>query len=170
MTEKATGDIRVIELSGSPLEIGRAHDETLRSEIADIVGRWKANLEETSGIPADRYLDQFGRDTNFTPAIERTTPGLLEEIRGLAEGSGISFRNIISFQLIDEQWIYTRQLREHAAPAAHHCTALGVFDPGRPPILAQNMDIPKYFDGSQILLRLSEAESGVTSLILRLPG
>lgn len=140
-TAKSSGEITVLELSGSPRDIGVAHGEILRDRISEVIRRWRANLEESSGLAAHSFLERFGQDTNFMPAVKRATPNLLHEIEGLAEGSGVPFSDLFAFQLIDEQWIYTRQLREQSVASPHHCTALGVFDAGQPPILAQNMDI-----------------------------
>jgi hypothetical protein len=165
-------EVHVVTVSGSPRERGRIHGETLRSEIREVMARWQAALQEASGLPAEKYIDRFLAETNFLPAIERRTPDLLEEVRGIAEGADLPFRDVFACQLVDEQWIYTRQLREQRElTGAEHCTAFGAFDaPGRPPILAQNMDLPKYYDGAQVLLRVEDAESGVDALILTIAG
>jgi hypothetical protein len=168
----AVGELHVVTVSGSPRERGRIHGETLRYEIGEVMARTKDGLQEASGLPADEYVDRFLAETNFLPAIERWTPDLLEEVRGIAEGADLPFREVYAYQLVDEQWIFTRQLREQRELAgAEHCTALGAFDrPDGPPILAQNMDLPKYYDGAQVLLRVQDAGSGVDALVLTVAG
>jgi hypothetical protein len=170
--EKASGDIRVVVLEGTPREKGRIHGETLRPIIDEAMGRWKALLQESAGMPAEEYLDRFLGSTDFMPSIARSAPDLLDEVRGLGEGAGIGFRDAYAYQLVDEQWIFTRQLQERReAATVNHCTAMGVFDRAEgPPILAQNMDLPKFYDGTQVLLRVKDGNSDVESLILSFAG
>ncbi|HVA88328.1 MAG TPA: C45 family peptidase, partial [Chloroflexota bacterium] len=37
-----------------------------------------------------------------------------------------------------------------------HCSMVGLFGKGAPPILGQNMDLPKYYDGTQTLLHIRD--------------
>lgn len=76
------GKLRIIELKGTPYERGRTHGQTLKLEIQELVKRWKANLEETYSVPAATYIQRLLEATDFRPAIERWTPGLLDEVRG----------------------------------------------------------------------------------------
>jgi hypothetical protein len=125
--------------------------------ISTTIERRREALAQATGLSAGAYLDRFLQETNFIPAIERSAPHLLEEVRGIADGANVAFADLYAYQLIDEQWLFTgRLLRERQPVSAEHCTALGVFAPqANPPILAQNMDIPKFYDGSQTLLFIS---------------
>ncbi len=102
---------RTVVLSGGAREMGRMHGEELRDVIGETMGRWKEALARESGLTAETYLDRFVEETNFVPAIDRWAPHLLEEVRGIAEGADQSFRDVYAYQLIDEQWIFTAQLR-----------------------------------------------------------
>jgi hypothetical protein len=193
---------RTVVLSGSPREVGRIHGEELRDVIREAMGRWKEALSLESGLTAETYLDRFVEETDFVPAIDRWVPHLLEEVRGIAEGADQRFRDVYAYQLIDEQWIFTGQLRRGSgksteSPNVHvpgstsstarrpaeggstnpvpdsrdHCTALGIFgQEGRPPILAQNMDIPKFYDGSQTLLFMSASDSEAEDCVWTVAG
>src|ERR1700736_6296440 len=104
--------LQFLTLSGSPRERGRNHGEALRADIRGVMDRWKDALREASKLPIAEYLDLLCEKTNFIPAIDRWTPDLLEEVRGLADGANVSFRDMYAYQLVDEQWIFTRQLLE----------------------------------------------------------
>ncbi|HXT36044.1 MAG TPA: C45 family peptidase [Chloroflexota bacterium] len=160
---------RSLLLTGSPRERGRVHGEVLRPEITGGISRWKDALQQATGLPVDDYLDRFVAQTNFLPAIERWTPHLLDEVRGIGEGAGISFRDVYAYQLMDEEWLFRIDLKRGGAPL-EHCSMVGFFGDGAPPILGQNMDLPKYYDGTQALLRVRDQNRDLESLIFTAAG
>jgi hypothetical protein len=99
----------LIVLEGSPRERGRIHGETLKPLILDHIGRWKEILGVTTGENPDAYIGQFLEDTDMLTPVERWTPDLLEEVRGIAEGTGVDFRTIFALNLSDEEWWYRRE-------------------------------------------------------------
>jgi len=119
-------------------------------QIASVLELWKANIEKVTHLPARAYIVRFTAETNFLPAIERWTPDLSEEVRGLAEGAGQDFNDMFVFQCMDEDWWFREACRRE------HCSTLGFQGDGEPPILAQNMDIHRMTDGCQVLLHISE--------------
>jgi hypothetical protein len=76
-------ELRVAHMVGAPRERGRAQGEALRATIAVAMGRWKEGLGVATGCNPNTYLDGFVAATSFLPAIERWTPHLLEEVRGI---------------------------------------------------------------------------------------
>ena len=60
------------------------------------------------GIPAAEHVAGLLGATRFVPAIEASTPELLEEVRGIAEGAGVSFERILAYNLMDEEWWYSQ--------------------------------------------------------------
>ena len=99
----------------------------------------------------DVLLKSFLAETNFEPAIKKWTPELLDEIRGIAEGSGQPYPTMLAYQLVDELWVYLDKSN------AHHCSSLGVIRSGsHPAIVAQNMDLENFRDGSQVVLHIAE--------------
>lgn len=135
----------VLDLPAVPRERGRAHGEALRELISDAVTRWKESLASPDGSDPDEWIRDFLGGTDFTPAIEAHAPSLLDEVRGLAEGAAMSFDDALAFQLVDEQWCWTIARRaEH-----EHCSSLG-----RPGLVAQNLDLPQWWEGLQTVLRI----------------
>ena len=138
----------VVDLPAPPRERGEAHGEQLRVAIHDAVGRWKDSIGSTEGVAPDVWIADFLAGTDFLPAIERHAPSLLEEVRGLADGAELSFTDALAFQLVDEQWCWTTRRRaEH-----EHCSTLGIAGP--PTVVAQNLDLPEWWEGLQTVLRI----------------
>lgn len=164
-------DVRVVHAGGAPRERGRVQGEALRPAIAAAMGCWKENLAATTGFDPEVYLDRFVAATAFLPAIERWAPHLLEEVRGIGEGAGVSFRDIYAYQLMDEEWLYRRDLRRAAKETAEHCSVIATAgELGSRTLLAQNMDLPKYYDGSQTLLHVRHEEGDLEALVFTAAG
>ena len=167
------GGMLYLRLEGRARERGRVQGEALRSTIVEGIARWKDALGRATRLQPDDYLERLLAATDFLPAVERWTPDLLDEVRGIGEGAGIPFRDIFAYQLMDEEWLFrTALLRKETGRAIEHCSMIGVFKEGEAPILAQNMDLPKYYDGTQTLLHLMEGDgdTAVESLVFTAAG
>jgi isopenicillin-N N-acyltransferase-like protein len=165
----------VIPLEGTPRERGRIHGETLRSQIKELVTVWKDDLRQNRRSDPDEYLMGFLEKTNFPQAIKKWTPGLLEEVEGIAEGAGVDFKTMLAFQLVDEEWwygAYGYRSKPIPLPAdVKHCSALAVFGrEGLPTFVAQNLDIPAFTDGFQALLRIKHRGFSLESLVFTYAG
>ena len=169
-------DLPVIELSGSPRERGRIHGEAARPLIAKVVEVWRADLGNfaknsiiASTIDLDVYLNKFFSQTDYLSAIKQWTPDLLEEVQGIAEGSGQTFENIFGLQLLDEEWVFG--LRRGLNKPTTKCTAFGVPDQASGVSYAgQNMDTPSWVEGKQVLLRVMPTETSPEALIFSMAG
>jgi isopenicillin-N N-acyltransferase like protein len=161
-----------VVLEGSPRDRGRIHGESARAEIVQGMRRWKDALHQATGISPDDYLDRLMESTNFMPAIERWAAHLLDEVRGIGEGAVISFRDIYAYQIMDEEWLFRRDLtRDRRAAQPEHCSTLGVFgERGAAPVLGQNMDLPKYYDGTQTLLHVKHDDGVLQSFVFTAAG
>ena len=148
----------IVTLTGSALERGRAHGAALRPLIQTHVARWLDWLGANTGEDPRAYVAALVSQTNFRPVIERWTPGLLEEVRGIAEGAGVDEALIFGLQLPDEEWWFRldRQLAgARAGAVGEACSSVGVRPAaGHTPLTAQNMDMPDYMDGLQTVLHL----------------
>lgn len=145
------GRLHIVRLEGSARERGLRHGRALRREIAEVIELWRADLARSAKREADAVLKEFLAATNFIPTIEKWTPDLLEEVRGIAEGAAQPFDTIFAFQLLDELWVYLD-------PKKEHCSSLGVpARNGRPAFVAQNMDLESFRDGYQVVLHIAES-------------
>ena len=140
--------------------------------IHEHMARWQDALRTDLGMEPDEYLAMFLAETDFLPAIERWTPDLLEEVRGIAEGAGVDFDYALVRQLSDEEpWYRFEKKIELGIRPPESCSALGAWDQGDgPPVLAQNMDTPAYYDGHQVLLHIKDPSTAVQALVFTVAG
>ncbi|HNB69995.1 MAG TPA: C45 family autoproteolytic acyltransferase/hydrolase [Acidobacteriota bacterium] len=159
------GNLKVVVLEGSPYNRGLIHGRTLKKEIGEILQLWKADVEQTYKMKADEFTARFLKTTNFIPAIQKWTPELLDEVKGISDGSGIDFNTILMLQLGDEQWAQGPDV------TAEHCTSISVNKRGpNPTFVAQNMDIEPFYQGYQTLLHIKDSQTSVESFVLTTPG
>ncbi len=157
--------LRVVDLTGTPYEMGRIHGRTLRPEILELVKRWKEDLEKTYRVPADVFVRTLLEKTDFKPAIDRWTPGLLDEVRGIADGAGVDFDTIYAYQLVDEIWAMDADL------GLSKCTSIAAGKrKGSPAFVAQTLDIPAFYHGFQTVLRIRDKRDGLEALVFTIPG
>src|SRR5829696_9012526 len=151
-----TADLPVVTCAGAPGERGERHGEALRGSISDGLGRWAESIAATHRVDPDAYISGFVQGTDFLPAIRRWTPGLLDEIDGIARGSAQPWQWIYAYNLLDEEWTWARDQKAGTAPG---CTVAGFAPDDGTPLLAQTMDIPNIHDGTQAVLRLEPEDS-----------
>ena len=157
--------VRLVVLEGSPYNRGLTHGRTLKKEINQVVGKWKAHLEADYKMKPDEFIAQFFKKTDFLPAIKKWTPDLLAEVRGIADGAGVDFNTMLLFQLPDEEWVNAE------AVTGEHCSGIGVNQQGkRPAMIAQNLDISGFYNGYQTLLRIKDPHSDLETLVFTCAG
>lgn len=159
------GKLRVLDLEGTPYQMGFIHGTALKPEITELVTRWKADLAETYRVPAEKYIRNFLNRTDFLPAIERWTPGLLDEVRGIAAGAGQDFETMFAFQLLDESWVMSEGL------GLDKCTTIAAGKRrGFPAFTSQTLDIPVFYHGFPTVLRLRDKKENLETLVFTIPG
>jgi hypothetical protein len=157
--------LRIVDLAGTPYQMGKVHGRTLKAEIRELVKRWKGDLEKTYQVPADVFVSNFLKKTDFQPAIARWTPGLLDEVRGIADGAGIDFDTMYAYQLIDEVWAMGEDL------GLSKCTTIAAGRRnGNPAYVAQTLDLPTFYHGYQTVLRIRDDQDGLETLVFTIPG
>jgi isopenicillin-N N-acyltransferase like protein len=146
-----TQGLRVVDVAGSPREIGTAHGEELREVIAEGIERWPGRDE--------KYVDTFLASTDFVKAIESFTPSLLDEVRGIAEGSRQRFETVLAYQMMDEEWAHRVSASRARTASVEACSAFGALREDGSALVAQNMDLPSHYDGTQVVLRVRPVDS-----------
>lgn len=155
----------VLPLSGTPYERGFQHGSQLKPEIAALWERWKGDTEKRYGVDLPTFVSRFLSATKFEEAARRHTPELLDEVRGIADGSELAYEQMLVWQCIDEIWSMAGEiLREK-------CTVIGVDRIGdTPAFVAQNLDLPRWYHGYLTVLHLKDLAREVESYIITLPG
>jgi predicted choloylglycine hydrolase len=107
-------------LSGSPYEMGYQHGQALRPLIDGMV-RYESRRHAHTAPAA---LNQEG----VLARVGRAAPALLEELRGIADGSGLPFEQLLEVNL----------------QVLHYCTVIAFTQSDRGPLLGKNLDFPVY--------------------------
>lgn len=165
MTMSAHTPIQPLTLEGTAYQRGLVHGETLRAKIQDLVRIWQAELSAGFGLDADEVIRRFLQRTDFVSAIQKWTPSLLDEVRGIADGCGLSFDTMLAFQLLDELWANGDLI------AGEHCTAIGFPAAAEEPAyVAETLDVESFRDGFQIVLRINDSDLGLEALVVSVAG
>jgi isopenicillin-N N-acyltransferase like protein len=150
-TEPSNG-LPLVDCAGAARERGEQHGEALREQIGAGLARWMDAIAGAHGVAPDAYIAEFVEGTDFLPAIRRWTLDLLEEVEGIARGSGQPWERIYAYNLLDEAWTWAS---DRKAGTASGCSAVGFAPLGGTPLLAQTMDIDRFHDGGQAVLRIT---------------
>lgn len=158
-------DVHFVVLEGSPYYRGMTYGKSLKKEINELVNIWKTQLESEYNVKLEDFTERFFQETDFLPAIKKWTPDLLEEVRGISDGAEIDFNTMLLFQLPDEQWVNAGLI------FAEKCSGIGINKQGKQPaMIAQNMDLPGFYDGYQTLLHIKYPESDKEVFVFTFAG
>ena len=145
----------------SYFELGRALGQksaaAIRASLRDRA-EWFAELKDFAEANSAERLDPF------LAAAEKYFPRFVEELHGLAQGSGLPFRDLFILNLNPE----LSALRRDPTPAAYDCSTLLYSRAGRI-LLAHNEDGSNFNRGRLLLLR-ARLPSGLVILGLVYPG
>jgi len=140
----------ILTLSGDGTARGLAHGEAARDLVADAADRWRADV----GSGHDALLAALVDDSGFVATTRRLVPDVAAEIEGIAVASGVDRRTVWALNLMDEDWWTRHHLAAHSA-----CSGFGVLPgPGQTALVAQNMDLPRWLDGLQVLLDIRPSD------------
>ena len=120
---------RELEVTGTPREMGRQLGEAARQEIRGFV---EMALEQVNRIASVAKAEAIDRCQQTLPFIRNYNPAHLEEIRGMAEGSGVAVLDLILLQI-----------RNQFGASDSACTAFSLapeITAGKGSIVAQNWD------------------------------
>jgi hypothetical protein len=160
--------IDVITLEGSAsvrgLRLGNSRAAGIKAWIRD----WLGSLRDAGIGDPNAYVAHFLQETNYLEAIRAHTPDLLEEVSATADAAGLPFNILLGGQFMDEEWAF-REAYLSKTVAREKCSSLAVAREGAPTWIGQNMDLGRYTDGHQILLRIAPDE-GPDALIFSLVG
>jgi isopenicillin-N N-acyltransferase like protein len=84
-------DCPLIDVSGPPRERGRQHGAKAPDRIRRGIGLYKGRLQQTSFD----WSGISGLIDDYLPVIEGFDPLYVEEMRGIAEGAGVPFEEIV---------------------------------------------------------------------------
>ncbi len=146
----------LVEVSGSAYEMGYQHG----AQAGALIERYLLWIEKSTGKPRDALCRNA---LAFQPLIERLSPLLMEEVRGLADGAGIGF----------EEALLCQARAEAGRVDEGGCTAFaltGSATADGQTLAGQNQDLePEYADVS-ILLHVRPADGRPRALMFTFAG
>jgi isopenicillin-N N-acyltransferase-like protein len=148
--------MKVISLQGSPFEIGQMHGETLRESIGAVIQVYMDLFLALGGGARDSIRELA---LGFAERIERFDRRYIEEINGIAIGSGADVRDILALNARTE--ILTSLLA-----ASKECTLFSFVKEG---ILAQTWDWLRKLEGRVVLLKINRHDGHIV-LTMTEPG
>lgn len=173
-----------VHLVGSPWERGQAHGVALADQMQAVFDAWRMRMYAIFGNGSDNadsmaaaawcrsWCDDFISGTDFEGDIDTWAPGLLDEVRGMAEAAGIGYNEMLVFQCMDEYWYHGKDIAEpwqDDSPQPEHCTAFALSShesSGAPAIVAQTMDLESFRDGFQVVIRVAAEASNVPEQLI----
>ncbi|KAK6846090.1 isopenicillin-N N-acyltransferase [Apiospora arundinis] len=88
-----------IRCSGTPHQIGVTHGQKGRTQVLGSIAFYRQQFQETCGLD---WLAVRTEAERYVGTLERLAPRHLEEIRGIAEGSGVDFLDIVALNVRTE--------------------------------------------------------------------
>ena len=134
-------DVPRVKAVGSHQELGYKHGLEFKELIRESV----RDLLNNMGSDSKSALISFSR--NYLPFLERTTPHLLDEIRGISEGADLTFDEILALNLAPD-----------FSQTKDGCTTFGLSRElmrDNDALVAQNADFLPKTDDYSVLLQLS---------------
>ena len=140
----------LIEVKGDAFECGRQHGEQTVDLIQfNLEGYWRL-FELNAGLGRAAVLEKARQ---YLDPIKAYAPRLLEEMRGIAEGAGVSLDEILALNC------RTEILSMGTIPACGECTAVFVAPEATAnghALVAQNWDWSNVLRGGTVLLRVEQ--------------
>jgi isopenicillin-N N-acyltransferase-like protein len=102
-----------VRVSGGPRERGREYGEQARERVQRSIEAYDAVFDHYAGW---RWTDVRREAGRFAEPIEAFAPRYLEEIRGIAEGAGVEFEDILGINVRTEV-MFAAKARAAAAQA-----------------------------------------------------
>lgn len=157
--------IPLVRASGDPYALGRAHGAALAQPLHDFVDDAFARLNHLVQPPLSMTA-LLPTVAAYRAWVQEATPELAEEVRGLADGAGLSEPQAWLLQLRREVMGYRK------VPTAGDCTtyarAGGAF--AGHAVLAQTVDLNGNLDDRISVLDLGRAAGSRRSLVLSFAG
>lgn len=85
--------VPLIEVSGDARERGRQHGEGAREQIRRSIAYYRGSFQRTAKLTWDQVVELAPR---WVPIVEEYSPGITDEVRGIAEGAGVTFEEILA--------------------------------------------------------------------------
>src|SRR3989454_5644680 len=148
---EAAAALPTIEISGDRPELGRQHGEAARSQIRESIGYYRESFKRITGL---EWAEIRRNAPRWVPPIESYLPGIGDEIRGIGEGAGVAFEEVLALNARGELSTHN----PFADEAEEGCSSYALIPPAAGDghvYCGQNWDWRCETAGTVILLRIS---------------
>ena len=145
-------EFRLVRISGkTPYERGVQYGKAAREEINNCIDTYHKHFDSARGMTWEKVQNLAAA---YIPESERQVPDMLEEARGIAEGGGVDFIDIMALNCRYEILHYPLQPECTAYALQREATADGHV------YIGQNWDNRPYLLPHTLLLHITEEETG----------
>ncbi|GHG88658.1 C45 family autoproteolytic acyltransferase/hydolase [Streptomyces lanatus] len=116
----------VIEISGTPLERGRQYGEAVAPQLAIALGYYTEAFGVSSGLT---WKQVIARAARWLKPVREYAPHLLEEMRGIADGSGLDLLDVLALNARGEVIYDDSFARMREEEPAEGCTSFAAYGP-----------------------------------------
>jgi isopenicillin-N N-acyltransferase like protein len=164
----------VLELSGSPYEIGLGHGQAMKEQIAAFLATITSVHQANNGylkVDAPSLMALCKKNSGF---LEKFSPELVEEMHGIADGSGFSYDEILYLNsFLELEDLRAPGLGGRVLPdGLWGCTTFNVTAEasadGRA-YIGQTYDMEKYYEKFLCLLKITP-NNGPAMLVVTFAG
>jgi isopenicillin-N N-acyltransferase-like protein len=150
----STTTLPTIELSGTHRELGRQHGEAARAQIQDSIAYYRESFKKITGLEWSEIKRNAPR---WVAPIESYFPGITDEIRGIGEGAGVAFEEVLALNARGELSTHNPFVDE----AEEGCSSYALIPPASGDghvYCGQNWDWRCETAGTVILLRIAQPD------------
>jgi isopenicillin-N N-acyltransferase-like protein len=167
-------ELPIVELSGTPYEMGLAHGRAMREAVVEFAASVSAVHQANNSFlkaEKDSLVDFCLRNLGF---LQKFSPGLVEEMRGIAEGAGISFEDVLYLNsFLELEDVRAASLGGRLLPdTLWGCTTFNISPAASSDgayYIGQTYDMERYYEKYLCLLRI-RTETGPDQLVLTFAG
>ncbi|KXX71562.1 C45 family peptidase [Flammeovirga sp. SJP92] len=155
----------VIEAEGSHYAVGYEHGKKFKKEIRYMLNRFKYELVEPMMMSVElapnyeNYKSFCLHKTGMLEAIQKYTPQLHDELKGIAEGSDLSLDDLLCFNISFDELFAVMEEMSGKNPAfvegnnlSGHCSAGAIWNE-KSASVCYSLDWAKMFEGAQCLMK-----------------
>ncbi|KAI1123055.1 peptidase C45 acyl-coenzyme A:6-aminopenicillanic acid acyl-transferase-like protein [Nemania abortiva] len=150
-----------IHCTGSPHEIGVIHGVTAKDQIIGSIDFYSRLFQASCSLSWPEVTQKEA--AKYIRPLEDIAPRYLEEIRGIAEGSGLPFLDILALNIRTEVMfgLFADPARDITRAPSDGCTSLGWLTPSRSSFLGQNWDWVPEQTPNLIICHVSQPGTGI---------
>lgn len=141
MIEQTARQFPLLEVGGTPYEMGLQHGTTLKPVI-------ERSIEVMGELLAVPLKVACAYATQSIPYCREQAPELMEEMQGIAEGAELAFEEIFALNASLDMMLSGRKVRDYAGP---DCWTAAVTQTGGTYVLWSAEDTARWFDACILL-------------------